>query len=75
MKTMTTIKPNTLQSTPSLWTALPDCQQELLSGGAPRVGGGGGNGGNGGAGGAGGRSGNTVGGGDTGNKTPLVQVG
>jgi hypothetical protein len=33
MQTMTTIKPNTLQSAPILWTALPDCQQELLSGG------------------------------------------
>jgi hypothetical protein len=75
MKTMTTINPNRNQSTPILWIPLPDCQQELLSGGAPRQNGGGGgngNGGGGGGGGTGGRSDNAVGGGDTGNKTPLV---
>ncbi|XGV94435.1 MAG: hypothetical protein ACAF41_16960 [Leptolyngbya sp. BL-A-14] len=35
---------NVNQATTTLWTPLPECQQELLSGGAPRVGGGGGNG-------------------------------
>jgi hypothetical protein len=34
---MTTLKQNGLPSLPTLWTALPDCQQELLSGGSPRV--------------------------------------
>jgi hypothetical protein len=75
MKTMTTINPNSNQSTPILWIPLPECQQELLSGGAPRQNGGGGgngNGGGGGGGGTGGRSDNAVGGGDTGNKTPLM---
>jgi hypothetical protein len=49
---MKMIKRNTNQSIPILWTPLPDCQQELLSGGAPRVssGGGGGTGGSGGSG-------------------------
>jgi hypothetical protein len=37
MKTMTTINSNRNQSTPILWTPLPECQQELLSGGSPRV--------------------------------------
>jgi hypothetical protein len=52
MKAMTATKPSINQSTPILWTPLPDCQQELLSGGAPRVssGGGGGTGGGGGGG-------------------------
>jgi hypothetical protein len=55
MKTMTTINPNRNQSTPILWIPLPECQQELLSGGAPRVSGGGGGGtGGGGSGGTGG---------------------
>jgi hypothetical protein len=48
---MTTIKLNNNQSTPMLWIPLPECQQELLSGGAPRVGGGGGGGTGGGGGG------------------------
>jgi hypothetical protein len=56
MKTMA-INPNNNQSTPILWISLPDCQQELLSGGAPRVGGGGGNGGGNGGGGGGGTGG------------------
>jgi hypothetical protein len=34
---MTTLKQNGLPSLPTLWTALPDCQQELLSGGSPRL--------------------------------------
>jgi hypothetical protein len=44
MKTMTTTKPSINQSTPILWIPLPECQQELLNGGAPRVSGGGGSG-------------------------------
>jgi hypothetical protein len=73
MKTMA-INPNNNQSTPILWISLPDCQQELLSGGAPRVsgGGGGGTGGGGGGSGTGGRSDNTVGDGDADGKTLLV---
>lgn len=31
---MTALKPNIIQSTPIFWTPLPECQQELLSGGA-----------------------------------------
>ncbi len=54
MKTMATIKPNSNQSTSLLWTALPEDQQELLSGGAPQVSGG--NGGNTGGGNTGGGS-------------------
>jgi hypothetical protein len=74
MKTMTTINPNSNQSTPILWIPLPECQQELLSGGAPRVSGGGGSGtgGGGGGSGTGGRSDNTVGDGDADGKTLLV---
>jgi hypothetical protein len=37
MKTMTTINPNRNQSTPILWIPLPECQQELLSGGSGRM--------------------------------------
>jgi len=47
MKTMNTSKSNCLQSTSSLWTPLPECQQELLSGGAPKANGNGGGNGNG----------------------------
>jgi uncharacterized membrane protein YgcG len=50
---MTTIKLNNNQSTPILWTPLPECQQELLSGGSPRRNGGGGGSNSGGGGGGG----------------------
>jgi uncharacterized membrane protein YgcG len=56
LKTMA-IKLNNNQSTPILWTSLPDCHQELLSGGSPRRNGGGSGGGNSGGGGGGGTTG------------------
>ncbi len=37
MKPMPSIKPNNSQSSAILWTPLPDCQQERLSGGGPIV--------------------------------------
>ncbi len=41
---MKMLKPNCVQSIPILWTPLPECQQEMLSGGAPTKTGGNGNG-------------------------------
>jgi len=37
MKTMTSFAHDRNQATPMLWIPLPECQQEMLSGGAPQV--------------------------------------